>query len=516
MVQTVNLDAMILRADFAIKDEEEFALDLFQNFPLTNLDTHSPVLRLLRKPDFQRETNHWSPEQVVSLIESFLDNQLIPSLILWRSSSYIFVIDGGHRLSALRSWMEDDYGDGPHSAQFYRGEISKRQRQIGQRTRRLIEARVGKYLSLMKAADPNSHASEIEKRRARVLVTRGLSLQWVQGTAEIAESSFFKINSQGTPLDDTEEMLLKNRRRAIPIAARAVVRSAQGHKYWSAFAEDKRKDIEDESAKLYKLLFDPESTEPVKTLDLPLGGSQSPVDSLALLIEFFSITGGLKTALEAEPEDADGALTIAALRRAQQVVSRLTGNDSGSLGLHPAVYFYNEQGKFSRFFFLGMVNLVKQKLAANDKEFFKKFIKARQHLEEFLVSHKATLGLLLQNMAKRQRVQRISDVYNFLIEGFASGSRVKLEDVLAISGAKGKILDLGVPEAAREFSDGTKSQLFLKAALESAMRCSVCNGYLDPGKSVSYDHKVPKRDGGSGSVDNGQLLHPYCNQSVKQ
>jgi hypothetical protein len=25
---------------------------------------------------------------------------------------YIFVIDGGHRLSALRAWMEDDYGDG--------------------------------------------------------------------------------------------------------------------------------------------------------------------------------------------------------------------------------------------------------------------------------------------------------------------------------------------------------------------------------------------------------------------
>jgi len=66
----------------------------------------------LRKPDFQRETNHWSPEQVVTFIASFLDDELIPSLILWYSPSYIFVIDGGHRLSALRAWMNDDYGIG--------------------------------------------------------------------------------------------------------------------------------------------------------------------------------------------------------------------------------------------------------------------------------------------------------------------------------------------------------------------------------------------------------------------
>lgn len=107
----VTLDAMISREDFAWEGEE-FVLDLFPGLPIANLGSNSPILKLLRKPDFQRETNHWSPEQIATFIASFLDNEVIPSLILWKSPSFIFVIDGGHRLSALRAWMENDYGDG--------------------------------------------------------------------------------------------------------------------------------------------------------------------------------------------------------------------------------------------------------------------------------------------------------------------------------------------------------------------------------------------------------------------
>ena len=107
MPQRVDLDAMIPREDFGVL-EETFALDLMSDFPIRHLLKDAPVLKLLRKPDFQRETNHWSPDQLVMFIESFLDNEVIPSLILWKAPRYIFVIDGGHRLSALRAWVEDD------------------------------------------------------------------------------------------------------------------------------------------------------------------------------------------------------------------------------------------------------------------------------------------------------------------------------------------------------------------------------------------------------------------------
>jgi len=123
-----------------------------------------------------------------------------------------------------------------------------------------------------------------EARRASALYTRPLTLQWVQGSPEVAETSFFKINSQGTPLDDTEEMLIRNRKKPIAICARAVLRSGTGHKYWSMFSDENQKWIEELACNLYDLLFEPEIKAPVKTLDIPLGGSVSPVEALSLLV----------------------------------------------------------------------------------------------------------------------------------------------------------------------------------------------------------------------------------------
>lgn len=231
MAQRVTLDAMIPRADFG-REGQELTHQLFRDFPIGNLDETSPVRLLLRKPDFQRETNHWSAEQIASFVASFLDNELIPAIILWKSSSFIFVIDGGHRLSALRSWMADDYGDGSISHQFYGGEIPDEQRNIAKKARTLIENRVGRFATIKSMVGSTSATPE-QARRASNLVTRALDLQWVQGNADVAETSFFKINSQGTPLDKIEEMLLRNRKKAIPIASRSILRAGTGYKYWS-------------------------------------------------------------------------------------------------------------------------------------------------------------------------------------------------------------------------------------------------------------------------------------------
>jgi len=152
MAKRVDLDAMIPREDFAIA-EEAYVIDLIPAFPITHLESESPIFRLLRKPDFQRETNHWSPDQLVTFVASFVDSEVIPSLILWKAPRYIFVIDGGHRLSALRAWMEDDYGDGAISLKFYKGDISQEQRDVAKRTRKLVEQKVGRYSTLRSQVD---------------------------------------------------------------------------------------------------------------------------------------------------------------------------------------------------------------------------------------------------------------------------------------------------------------------------------------------------------------------------
>jgi hypothetical protein len=226
----------------------------------------------------------------------------------------------------------------------------------------------------------------IETKRANTLFTRSLTLQWVQGSADVAETSFFKINSQGTPLDDVETMLIRNRRKPIAISARAILRAGTGNAYWSSMADQKKLVVGDLSKNLYSCFFEPENDVPLKTLDVPLGGSVSPVDALGLLIEYLTIAGttqahGIKL-IDKYEDDKVGDETIDVLKDALTIVERMTGNSAGSLGLHPAVYFYNERGKYSRFLFLGMASLIAEKLRNNDDGYFKKFTASRKNMEK--------------------------------------------------------------------------------------------------------------------------------------
>lgn len=520
MAQHVNLDAMIRREDFGVLGEE-FTLDLFKDFPIANLGQDNPIFKLLRKPDFQRETNHWSPEQIATFIQSFVDNEVIPGLILWKAPNLIFVLDGGHRLSALRAWMEDDYGDGPITAAFYKGEISNDQKRAAKRARKLIEDRVGKFQHLKQLVGSPDGSDQKTVQRASRAFTRTLSLQWVQGSANVAESSFYKINSQGTPLDHTETTLIKNRRKPIAISARAILRAGTGNKYWAVFTSERQTQLEELARKFFELLFEPEAESPVKTLDLPLGGTVSPIDALSVLIEFLTIAGAqtpaAPKAIDGYNDDPSGEETLAVLGRAIDVLNRITGNSPGSLGLHPLVYFYNERGKHNRYLFLGMTQLIAERVRNNDDGFFKKFSSVRAKLEKFLMDNKSWLSLLLTNMSRNQRISKTRDLLGYLITDFNSGKDVTPETAVAKLGLRGRFFEVDAAQNASttKFSNDAKSIAFIKAATQSALKCPLCDGMLDPKKSVSYDHKIRVRDGGDGDPDNSQLAHPYCNTGVK-
>ena len=107
------------------------------------------------------------------------------------------------------------------------------------------------------------------------------------------------------------------------------------------------------------------------------------------------------------------------------------------------------------------------------------------------------------------------DLFNFLVR--EATKKRALEPELAFShlGLSGKVYDMTVSKHSQTFSDETKSQIFYRQAIKHAQICPVCNGLLDASKSVSYDHITPVRDGGRGSPQNGQMLHPYCNSSIK-
>ena len=257
----VNLDAMIKREDFATSSVEEESFDNVTTISIRDFTKGGLLGPILRKPDFQRETNHWSPDQVVSLLECFVNGDLIPSVILWKSPTYLFVIDGGHRLSVLKAWIEDDYGDGPISHKYFDHKITEEQKSNATKVRNLVNKSVGSWQHFQ-AKSESEDLDLVERRRLTALASRGLPIQWVNGDADKAESSFFKINTKGTPLDGIEELLLKSRKKPISIAARAIIRAGRGHRYWSSFSASNALKIEELSSNLHSILFDPELKSP--------------------------------------------------------------------------------------------------------------------------------------------------------------------------------------------------------------------------------------------------------------
>lgn len=514
----VNLDAMIAREDFAT---QEAPTSSYENIPSISVRDFTPgglIGPNLRKPDFQRETNHWSPEQVVSLLECYTNGDLIPSVILWRSSSHLFVIDGGHRLSALRAWVEDDYGDGPISQAFFGYEVSKDQKRIAKKTRALVEERVGSWQHFQSRSQQSDLSPE-ERQRVNTVVSRALPVQWVTGSPDKAESSFFKINTEGTPLDDIEELLLRSRRKPIAIAARAIIRAGTGHRYWSQFPKEIASKVELLAKDLHDVLFEPSLDRPVKTLALPLGGSKGVRTSLQILIDFLLIAtrpqSGDMPKVPDTDDDVTGESTIGTLSKALALAKRITGNDSGSLGLHPAIYFYGPSGRHSSAMFMGTVSLFARHIANNDKNFFLRFTNVRPKLETVLITHKDLVATILQKHISRQRNEKYEALLEKAVSSLNEGVELTEGWLVEASGLTGKALTGAANPEATRFTDDDKSEIFISTALQSVPVCPICRGYMDVEKSVSYDHVTRVRDGGKRGAANGQLSHPFCNQSVK-
>jgi hypothetical protein len=343
----VNLDALIPREDFAVTDARPLTKTLDQ---VTVLHLEGPFFGPdLRKPDFQRATQHWTPTKVVELIRAFVDKDLIPAVILWRSGSYVFVVDGAHRLSALLAWIFDDYGDREKSLKYFGGHISEEQRKIAQRTRELVNKTVRSYAEYRAARGSPGGVPDEMKTRLSNLGDANLIAQWVPtNDAAAAEDSFFKINQAATALDATETRILKARRSASAIASRAVMNAGTGHKYWSSFPSDTIKEqIEALGDKIYRAIYEPPITSaPLNTLDVPLAGKG--YNALPFIFELVNQTNKVEipdaTAKRKKaampPIDESGETTLAYLQAVYSAVEGITTDHAGSLGLHPVVYFY--------------------------------------------------------------------------------------------------------------------------------------------------------------------------------
>jgi len=214
-------------------------------------------------------------------------------------------------------------------------------------------------------------------------------------------------------------------------------------------------------------------------------------------------------------DDADGSQTISVLKKAEKLTNRITGNDKGSLGLHPAIYYYGPSGIHSSPLFLGTAKFISEKLANNDSGFFKKFTESRSLIEKALINHKELIATVLQKLGSQKRITTYSDLIEKIYQAASNKKEVTESDIVNWAGLTGKIVVGKEINQSANFSDETKSRIFIHTTLKSTARCPICKGYIDTNKSISYDHIVRKQDGGLGDLSNGQITHPYCNQSIK-
>ncbi len=168
MAQKLFLDALIGRDDFEVQDQAHNSQGPHKT-TLSYGDFEIPgfFFSSLRKPDFQRETNEWDAEKVKDLVESFLDGDLVPAIILWKyADSYTFVIDGAHRISAIAAWVNDDYGDGKISRKFFDNAIPEQQLETAKKARQIINQDIGSFKDFQDALfEPETAAEHVKKRR---------------------------------------------------------------------------------------------------------------------------------------------------------------------------------------------------------------------------------------------------------------------------------------------------------------------------------------------------------------
>ena len=524
-----NLDALILREDFEVQgDSQATPSQLSNTIDVSQLEEGSLFYQVIRKPDFQRETSNWEPEKISELIQSFLEGDLIPSVILWRSprSGNIFVIDGAHRLSAFIAWVADDYGDGGFSTPFFQNFIAPEQLRAAEKTRGLIKQNVGSFIDLKTALKRPEFVPENRLRLAKNLSAFAINLQWVMGDAAKAENSFFKINQKATLIDPTELDMIKARHKPNALAARALIRAGTGHKYWSAFEKLIQEEIEAIARDVFEMLFKPAMETPIKTLDQPVAGRGYSADSVKMIFELVNFVNRVpsevsKSATEKRgkqeiPDDATGSATLSFLRAVRKAASRIAGDGPASLGLHPFVYFYGATGRFQPTAFLAAVAFVQELEERNQFQFFTSH---RCAFEEFLVAHRHFTNVIAREYGSLQRgLSPTLTMYRTILSFIAKGQnndeitrslqeQQQLRNLREITEEDKKY--------GRAFSRQTKNAIYIQQRMAQELRCKICGARLYF-RATTVDHIERRKDGGSGTQENAQLTHPYCNTGYKE
>lgn len=525
-----------------------------QNIRFDDIKQEDGWFNRIVKPDFQRATCAWDPQACVTFLRSVLNRRIIPSIILWRSNEtgLVYVLDGAHRLSVLRAWMIDDWGD--KAGEFYgKNENFEDILQAAHAARDAVNQSIGPFKAFEEARSefdkialaggaPMHSMSQARAQMARFYLdtfgsNRTLHAQWEDGDYAAAEESFLAINRQGVPLDDLESLLIEYRNGSMARVIMSIANAGAAGHYWphppaseplTEPLKAKLSTFDGRCAELHRTLFVPPFDTTVRDINVPLIVAPGHFRLQQHLIELLPLLS------EGVPVDADGIKKLLGkdsggpvqdmIINADELLGRVEnklehiggqGNGSLSLALVPLIYWYNRRGGFVRALMYGWMHWL---LSGSDSEIQSRKIvvsSVRGELEDVLtrykdefaeIQHRAGAGF--KSLARVTNF--IQELVTLLIETRGLDDEGRGDRLAALFEAKpSKVATRG--GRSRSFSKTSRAEINVRALLGSPVRCEICGGVVDLKQGVQYDHKQHYWAGGTSAPDNGRATHPFCN-----
>jgi len=506
------------------------------------------VWRTFRKPEFQRATHYWNDDKIIDLLRSVINGYIIPGVILWynHKTEQVFVLDGAHRLSVIRAWVTDDWGDSIKAKK--RGFVEPSEINAAKRIRERVNTEIGSFAHCQNVGElyselidedklPKEHMSEQDFLLGKFIrnapFTFQVPIQWVIGDYNVAEQSFIKINMGGQPLDDKQRKFIEFRRSPVIRAINGVATNGTNDAYWLDF-KDECKLL---SEQLYEILFSNSLTsnedKSFQYLPFCVVRKQKTFDHIAFLQNIFTvswkgITGesNITEYISRLADEGDEAVvaneTKEALNKVCKMFSNIKGKEPQSMGIHPGVYFYTSAGEFRELYFLiflsyfsyGNLQLIREKKL--------RFTKARDMFEEVWVQIK---DIMLKEFSRkgagpaRITFEHIKYIENLLdVVEYCKLNDLNATDAITMYIDKLKVVnidDIDVThdgEQSKPFTKQVKLQRKFIDEFNSSTRCGICGGRVSF-DSIQYDHIEQRSRGGGNSVANSRTTHPFCNRN---
>lgn len=555
----VHLDHFIQRLSIRYFDVEEdsspYNVANRMNDPYIRYnDIKGEWFERLKKPDFQRETNAWTPIQCRDFIESVVLGRIIPSIILWKSeeNGITYILDGAHRLSVIRAWMTDDYGD--KAAEYYDRRDKNHINKIAESTRNLINLSIGSFESFKSAYErlknlinqgeaPKKEMDSSEFRQANfysevIGSNSSLFAQYETGNYDSAEQSFLRINRQGQALDPWEATLIEYRKGSYSRSIMHIANGGETGHYWP------KQNLEEEDLDrlinfskfahdTYTKLFIPPFALPIKELTVPIFVAPAYFQKHVYLLELIPLLVWNQIAINAEEQieilrkDFQSSAKVV-ISNAQEILEKLnsrlehitsTKNNPVSLSLVPLFYWYNHRGQHLRSVLYGFLYWL---FNGSDHDIFNRkiiFSGNREKVEYVMFKYKQEIAALAaKSGAGLKAVRTVSAFLDELLAYFHDNRNIELTSgklekaVLGMTGSKKQ--SKSVTRGGRTFTHRDKSQSNINELFTGSIKCHICGGIVNlKYGGIQYDHVEEFQKIKVTDPENMKPTHPFCNNN---